>query len=1202
MDPHFTKADVADIEKMVVSFDYWTDSNSITPETDQPFELRFEQCFHLRTYRPSKWFEYSRWHKYNSEVERPLHSEVLDCLNNATLVIQLKQGYSSFVAIKNFKITYSFKGKRSDVLELKCTTPENCVTSFINTEEKIKWSSLGRRPDGTNFLSPEKSGDKLILRFKNMNRDPFYDATIKFKYWINSANGKVSLMLADSTFLDLFRTRLFPSDSQRIAWFEGTIKFSDLAPSLTKVSVGDDITDIVFLPEITGDYHATLIGMKFEIEIDPKSFNPNDRKSMISNVTRKTLGKAIEFIDPVVGIPRVVSGSTSVQVQIVPDDDITNTSYTLFSSWIKASKSPLEFSARVDHESFYDEEYETSIELQMLELENGGNWRREKITEVVFKGLKRKQDVGLLSAIVQESEKDTLRKFVIKVTTKKPTKKYVSVILSDIGFGDACMFDPCNTKRKNNKCINKGPGEMECICDNPNTGALCDWENYCHTNQGSEYCKGAGKGKGPNHCKSLQVPDNLPRNKTYECVCDNEKEYWDTSKMQCTIFSECLRLISCPETGTKCNDTPWRHENPCPDCQEGFIREEKSNKCVKEDICQKECGNEVSCYKLQRTPNLAPEAICYCPNGFTMSSEGGRMSCKRMIKDNECPEIFRVSAGCHHGCETSQPKNSIAIEVKCNCLPGYKLGEDGKSCEPDNISTDQCCVGVNRTNQICIAGSGHTVCRCAPGFKGDPEKDSCEEIDPCGNLYDIETFCGKGVKECSVSNSQINCTCPSIEYKTVQFEAGSSKPFGCSLFDPCDGKDEERLFKRTCAVNITDRVPFTKSYYRCAPGKDYDLESAECVDQCELRENIVECVRQNKVCQTNPLSIKPQCVCQPGFVEVLNSGTGQTRCELSEKSVMGARVKVVIPQAVKYEHRTPKLFNFQCENYPDTKGCLERIQQAHDYVFKNPDVINEEKMLFLEEQLKQGMSIIYSGSSQGFQGISLMNRDYSLIDAENYQTYKDVQLVMEYDQKFGIEEPSDVVATLNNKCQEKLSIGNEDYCVIPGGLHFVASEMEELNSSSSFLKPCDENDDVKKVHYCSEGSICEPIILEGRSDTFPFKCSCPRDGGLKIDNILEMNHTLTSLASGKRELLARAIRKEFCEDIDECFLSKDDCPSNSTCKNTFGSFECICPDGTKLTGGTTGVLKECLPVCHRSECKNGRCEVDPANPSNWVCK
>ena len=42
-------------------------------------------------------------------------------------------------------------------------------------------------------------------------------------------------------------------------------------------------------------------------------------------------------------------------------------------------------------------------------------------------------------------------------------------------------------------------------------------------------------------------------------------------------------------------------------------------------------------------------------------------------------------------------------------------------------------------------------------------------------------------------------------------------------------------------------------------------------------------------------------------------------------------------------------------------------------------------------------------------------------------------------------------------------------------------------------------------------------------------------------------------------------------DIDECKQSRHNCPNPSFCVNRHGSFDCECPNGTRLDG-----LKGCL--------------------------
>ncbi|KAG7221944.1 hypothetical protein INR49_016970 [Caranx melampygus] len=58
-----------------------------------------------------------------------------------------------------------------------------------------------------------------------------------------------------------------------------------------------------------------------------------------------------------------------------------------------------------------------------------------------------------------------------------------------------------------------------------------------------------------------------------------------------------------------------------------------------------------------------------------------------------------------------------------------------------------------------------------------------------------------------------------------------------------------------------------------------------------------------------------------------------------------------------------------------------------------------------------------------------------------------------------------------------------------------------------------------------------------------------------------------------------------CEDVDECQQDADVCPMRQTCRNTFGSFICVCREGF-VTGTLRGSVQcrdkdECLTASHR---------------------
>ncbi|XP_071361814.1 nephronectin [Trachinotus anak] len=61
-----------------------------------------------------------------------------------------------------------------------------------------------------------------------------------------------------------------------------------------------------------------------------------------------------------------------------------------------------------------------------------------------------------------------------------------------------------------------------------------------------------------------------------------------------------------------------------------------------------------------------------------------------------------------------------------------------------------------------------------------------------------------------------------------------------------------------------------------------------------------------------------------------------------------------------------------------------------------------------------------------------------------------------------------------------------------------------------------------------------------------------------------------------------AANNKTCEDVDECQRDADVCPLRQTCRNTFGSFVCVCRDGFVM-----GTLKGSVQCRDKDECLTG---------------
>ncbi|KAG7478278.1 hypothetical protein MATL_G00078710 [Megalops atlanticus] len=88
--------------------------------------------------------------------------------------------------------------------------------------------------------------------------------------------------------------------------------------------------------------------------------------------------------------------------------------------------------------------------------------------------------------------------------------------------------------------------------------------------------------------------------------------------------------------------------------------------------------------------------------------------------------------GCEHICESSPGS------YHCECLPGYRLNEDGKTC----AAIDLCAEGKHDCQQICISSPGSYTCDCQEGYTLNEDKKTCTAIDLCAEgKHDCEQIC-----------------------------------------------------------------------------------------------------------------------------------------------------------------------------------------------------------------------------------------------------------------------------------------------------------------------------------------------------------------------------------------------------------------------------------------------------------------------------
>ncbi|XP_068120097.1 matrilin-4 isoform X2 [Hyperolius riggenbachi] len=155
---------------------------------------------------------------------------------------------------------------------------------------------------------------------------------------------------------------------------------------------------------------------------------------------------------------------------------------------------------------------------------------------------------------------------------------------------------------------------------------------------------------------------------------------------------------------------------------------------------------------------------CECNPGYKLNEDG-----------KTCSMIDLCAQG-NHGCEhlcVSSPGS-----YTCACNAGYKLNQDKKTCSP----IDLCALGNHGCEQICVSSPGSYTCACRTGYKLNNDKKTCSMIDQCaqGN-HGCEQLCVSSL-------GSYTCAC------RTGFQLNNDKKT-CSTNDMCNIVDHGCEFK-----------------------------------------------------------------------------------------------------------------------------------------------------------------------------------------------------------------------------------------------------------------------------------------------------------------------------------------------------------------------------------------------------------------------
>ena len=693
------------------------------------------------------------------------------------------------------------------------------------------------------------------------------------------------------------------------------------------------------------------------------------------------------------------------------------------------------------------------------------------------------------------------------------------------------------------ECLNPN---QECVQPNPEVSATCQCKPgfTAVTIKGvtaciRDICSVADLNCGENGSKKPILDDN---GNEVGCECQCNKEWKGDKCNEKKVeprLGICDQLASCPSSdplddrvlNQACQGfSRPTDSNPCPNCADGF--ELKKGKCVPKNPCDGVIGSIIC----KRLDERIPGRYTFCPRGF----ENKDGTCVKIIQT--CSPIIASEAGCEQDCMVElDTKSSKGYKVTCKCFNGYKLSTDGKKCEMKPNGCDDTKCKAKDQNSLCVTGlddSSESTCECQRGFVRGPD-DKC--VDYCqpdqledNNLKDrikkeIRSICGATIVNCTslTPNFQRCPDCPPDHERNI------TTGF-CDMVDPCNpGGIGVELCQvkgnKVCRRDIASVVAPLRSAYGCIcdGGLYMDTSNTDnpCIDQEKVEKFVKKCSNEGKVPKKRLTTDEPDCICaNPTHVNIRNTD-GHYKCEQPEHSIMihnlTFSLKIDDYTSLVRTGKSSMVYEglkLNCDESPDPEGCsryqaLMDAEEKQKYYFYNDLQREEVKKHAVTETLKRSLDLALEG---------LTVTEFLLQDLVETKTnrFNSRLLVVTKEQKYGTQ----LAKKMGEECI-RTGLNEGDSCVLNEIIIY------DLNGTT-----------IRRYDKCADDAT-----PHRRCKSVGDKCECTCDSGFEPSN------------PGVKD------RKLDCIDIDECQTGAHQCPSDSRCVNTIGSYECKCNEGMKQT-------------------------------------
>ena len=693
-----------------------------------------------------------------------------------------------------------------------------------------------------------------------------------------------------------------------------------------------------------------------------------------------------------------------------------------------------------------------------------------------------------------------------------------------------CVVDNCsdlqdpelNKTRCAYDCVDLMSGSYQCLCP----------ENYVLEEDGYncremvDICKQNGAACSPGICQPSEDRESL-----FTCVCPTGFEEINS---RCVDIDECSR--GAHNCSNECVNTEGGYHCLCPD---GFrFAEGSHNECVDVDECLEKVGicGTLNCVNLAGTFN------CLCSDGSEPNLEG---ICNSMLTDpcegHQCShECLADGKGFRCACPSNMTLDNTALNCvvadicainkngcdqiclseqngACDCYNGFYLADNGKSC----IDIDECQTNTSGCNQLCTNTEGGFKCSCLPGFEylDGAIKDYCFDIDECSS----GTHTCQEDMICENLNGSFTCLCPSgyaigmIPNISVNIITLSSSPTIHSSYNTSTSSTSS---------------PQSFASMKCLDIDECSIDNGQCTHFCMN------------------LAGSYACSCPPGYL--LNTSDNRT-CILVDVCLdnNGGCTHACNNRNGQVECSCPEGYRL----HPDGKTCLD-----NDECFLTNGGCDH----MCHNSAGSYACSCHPGFILSFNGHTCLDIDECIDGLANCSVIC-INLLGSYACacEAGYELASDGATCLDidectlgrNDCShECINLDGGFKCTCPEGYYLGETltkclDVDECivtnhgcshncyNTIGSYMCACPEGFTLSLdgktclSTHCHENNggcshLCDP----------QKRCTCPLGWSLDVDG-------------------------KTCKDIDECLVNNGGCLHK--CHNTEGSFECRCPDGSK---------------------------------------